>query len=178
MKGEVMSVGSYRFSPTDKLFPDTNIWLYAFGPPQKNQYLVDIYTAALDRMVKAESCIYIDVMIISEYINAYSRIKYQTAALNGQGFKEFRGSPEFKLVALEISNNVKHIMGFCTQLESSCLELKIDGLLDNYSAGNFDFNDQIIAELCKGRRLKLITHDGDFKDQGLSILTHNRRLMN
>ena len=63
-------------------------------------------------------------------------------------------------------------------MESGFEKLKIDTLLDAYSTGDSDFNDQVIAELCKVKGLTLITHDGDFKGQGISILTANRYLLN
>lgn len=40
-----------------------------------------------------------------------------------------------------------------------------------------DFNDQVLAELCKSRNLTLVTHDGDFKDLGLNLLTANQSLL-
>ena len=55
--------------------------------------------------------------------------------------------------------------------------LEMNELLDDYAAGGFDFNDQVITELCKRKGLTLITHDGDFKDSGVPILTANKKLL-
>ncbi len=54
---------------------------------------------------------------------------------------------------------------------------KIDDLLNDYATGSYDFNDQMITDLCKRKGLKLITNDGDFKGQGIPILTANNRLL-
>lgn len=49
-------------------------------------------------------------------------------------------------------------------------------LLKDYAAGDSDFNDQVIVELCKREDLTLVTHDGDFKGSGIPILTANKNL--
>ncbi len=49
--------------------------------------------------------------------------------------------------------------------------------VDEYAAGESDFNDQIIAVLCKRKGLKLVTDDGDFHGQGIPVVTANRRLL-
>jgi predicted nuclease of predicted toxin-antitoxin system len=49
--------------------------------------------------------------------------------------------------------------------------------MTDYESGNADFNDQIIAELCRKKQLTLITDDGDFHGQDIAILTANKRLL-
>ncbi|MCG9128943.1 hypothetical protein JT359_15240 [Candidatus Poribacteria bacterium] len=49
--------------------------------------------------------------------------------------------------------------------------------MEHYSDGGLDFNDQIIAEICKENGLILVTHDGDFKSQDITILTDNNYLL-
>ena len=51
-------------------------------------------------------------------------------------------------------------------------------LLNEFAAGECDFNDQVIIKLCKKEELTLITHDADFRDAGIPILTANHRLLN
>ena len=53
----------------------------------------------------------------------------------------------------------------------------MDGLLTDYAAGNSDFNDQVITELCKNNGFTLITNDSDFKTQDIPILTANSNLL-
>ena len=65
------------------------------------------------------------------------------------------------------------MLGFCSRVESGFEVLPIDDLLHDYGVGKSDFNDQVIAELCKRERLTLITNDRDFKYRGVSILTAN-----
>ena len=69
------------------------------------------------------------------------------------------------------------ITNCCTLLDSGFSDLQIDGMFADYAKGKFDFNDQIIAELCSKKKLTLVTHDGDFKNYHVPLLTANRRLL-
>ena len=178
MGSNALAVDSYSFTHRDKLFLDTNIWLYVYGSQKPDDTLVKIYSQVFDRILKAQSCIYIDVLIVSEFINTYARTRWKLVAPRNQPFKKFRQSPEFKAIAKEIADAVKRIMCHCSRVESGFRELEIDALLNIYAEGNSDFNDQIIVELCKDRELTLISHDGDFKTQRIPVLTANHRLLN
>lgn len=175
---KVLQVSSYNFTSEDKLFMDTNIWLYLYGPQRPRDPRVSTYSQMLKRILNAKSRVYVDVLVISEFINTYARIKWNLVRKGTERFKTFRNSSDFKPIAKEIANSTKRVMSHCTCTESGFGSLKIGDLLDAYSVGNSDFNDQVIATLCKSKKLTLITHDGDFKDRELSILTANPRLLN
>ena len=68
-------------------------------------------------------------------------------------------------------------MKHCERIENEFAALDIDALMDEFEKGDSDLNDQILAELCKRRNLKLVTHDSDFKDRGLVVLTANKALL-
>ena len=173
----VTEVSRYKFTTKDHLFLDANIWLYLHGPqqPQTPSY-VKTYSNAYKRILSAQSKIYIDALIVSEFINRYARLQHNLLAPS-QSFKAFRSNPFFKIHAQDIVDAVKRILKHCSRIESGFEKLRIDALLDDYAAGGSDFNDQVIAELCKGIGLTLVTHDGDFRDPGLTVLTANRNLL-
>ena len=178
MGRKALEVSNYSFTHRDKLFLDANIWWYVYGSQKPDDTLVNIYSQVLDRILKAQSCIYIDVLIVSEFINTYARTQWKLVAPRNQPFKKFRESSKFKPIAKEIADAVKRIMCHCSRVESGFQELEIDALLNIYAEGNSDFNDQIIVGLCKARELTLISHDGDFKNQRIKVLTANHRILN
>lgn len=169
-------VSQYDFTPEDQLFLDTNIWLYVYGPQKPDAKWVKPYSQALARILTARSHIYIDVLVVSEFINAYARLKWKLVRPTIQ-FKEFRNTPEFKPVAQEIVDNTKRVVNHCSRIESGFSTLKINNLLDGYAAGGADFNDQMIIEMCKTSGLILVTNDSDFKDKGIPVLTANQHLL-
>ena len=172
-----IAVSNYNFTSKDKLFLDTNIWLYLYAPHSHTDKWVRIYSEMLKSILAAQSLIYIDVLVVSEFINAYARQQWRLRAPD-TNFKTFRNDSDFKAVAQEIAENVKRVMRYCSRTESGFETLEIDRLLDAYADGDSDFNDQVIMELCKREGLTLITHDGDFKGRGIPILTANKHLLN
>ena len=177
MRYKASEIRHYNFTAEDKLFLDANIWLYLYGPPKLRSYWSPIYASVFNRMVRAKSRIYIDVLVVSEFINAYARLKWRDASSHPNAFKTFRNSPNFEPVAQDIVAHVKQIMKHCTRIESNFVTLQMDGLLTDYATGDYDFNDQVITEICKNNGFTLITNDGDFKTQEIPILTANTKLL-
>ena len=198
MNHKATQVEQHNFTSKDKLFLDANIWLYLFCPQGSRSFWVDIYSNVFDRILDADSRIYIDVLVVSEFINTFARQEYELAKqglelakqeceLTEQeyelakshlnSFKSFRNSPDFDLIAQGIAAAAKQIMKHCSRVESCFTTLEMNDLLTNYDTGNFDFNDQVIIEICKSNDFTLITNDSDFKNQEISILTANPKLL-
>ena len=174
---KAMEVRYYNFTSKDKLFLDANIWLYLFSPREPRDRWKQIYSEVFERILKANSRIYVDVLVLSEFINAYARTKWRAAAPYIRSFKDFRNSRGFKSVAEDITAGVKEIVNHCSRIESGFTMLSINELLADYINGNFDFNDQVITEICKSNGFTLITNDSDFKTQEIPILTANPSLL-
>ena len=134
-----------------------------------------IYSQVFQRILKAGSKIYTDVLVVSEFINRYARIKHELVAPCSK-FKDFRKSLGFKPVAQDIAADVKKILSHFFPIESGLTTVEMDDLLDEYAAGNSDFNDQVITEICKSNGLTLITHDSDFTNQTIPVLSANPKL--
>lgn len=129
-------------------------------------------------MLAAQSKLFTDVLIISEFVNTYTRTKWRTSSIpSHEGFKNYRKSKQFKPVAKQIASAAKKIISMCQVLESGFSKLQHHSLFESYATGNFDFNDQIFAELCQSEKLTLVTHDGDFDEQMMPILTANQKLL-
>ncbi|MDE0080035.1 MAG: PIN domain-containing protein [Caldilineaceae bacterium] len=173
----VQEVSRYPFSVKDDLFLDANIWLFLYGPQQpRPPSYIRTYSNAYRRILSAKSRIHVDVLIVSEFVNRYARLQ-QNLFAPGSKFKQFRNSPAFKIVAQDIAFNVDRILKHSSRFESGFAALDMSELLNEFAAGASDFNDQVIAELCKSNGLTLVTHDGDFNAPGLSVLTANRNLL-
>ena len=177
MTYKAIAVKQHNFSSKDKLFLDANIWFYVFGPHRPGDPNAVTYSDVFNCILNAQSQIYIDVLVVSEFINAYSRRKWKLIARHIKLFKDFRNSPVFKPVAQDIADDVKQIMKCCSRIESGFAMLDITRLINDYATGDFDFNDQVITEICKSNGLTLITNDSDFKTQEIPILTANSNLL-
>lgn len=180
MSNTVYYINNYQFSQMDALLFDANIWLYIYGPQgRRHPQIKAIYTLALRRIRSVKARILIDGLVLSEFINAYSRFFYNdlAAAKKPQEFKIYRNSEEFKTVAEQISIKSRRILEKTERTDSGFESVDLLRILRDYGAGSVDFNDRLLAELCKAKNFKFVTHDADFKDSNLTILTANSRLL-
>lgn len=178
---KAQDINGYRFSKTDKLFFDANIWLYVYGPQgNPGDSKARTYSSALANAIRAGSLILADVLVISEFINRFARLEHQALYQAGkapQDFKQFRNSPAFQPTAQAIAASVRKILKFAARTENGFATVDINALLTEFEGGGYDFNDQILVQLCISQKMKLVTHDGDFKKAGIDILTANRRIL-
>jgi len=176
MSVSIHDINSYDFAKTDALLIDANIWLYLYCPQAQRRNISQNYSNALAKILKAECSVLLDVLILSEFINRYSRLKFNLQK-RSPDFKSYRQSSAFKSVAKEITDAVRRILKHCKCIESDIASIDMNALLADYESKCPDFNDQILVELCKSRSLKFVTHDGDFKDYDITVLTANRRML-
>ena len=177
MKNSSSEISTHAFTPNDELLLDTNIWLSIFGLAKPGDHRSVVYSKALSEMLAANCRICVDVLILSEYVNAYARFRYNLLKPSVV-FKNFRKSADFKPIAADIAGDVRQILKHCERIDSDFPAADIDALIDEFEKGDSDFNDQVLAELCRRRSLTLVTHDADFKDRGLTLLTANKNLLN
>lgn len=164
------------FKDSDALLLDANVWLFVYGPQKPGDRRAAVYSQALARIFAAKSRIYIDVLIVSEFINTYARLNCKLISPT-TNFKQFRKSAAFKPVAQDIAADLKRVLQNCTRIEDGFDALTIDPLIEEYAAGNSDFNDQVLTILCQREGLTLVTDDGDFKGRGIPVITANNRLL-
>lgn len=180
LKNNAFEISTYAFRPEDELLVDTNVWFSIYGPGKPGDPRAVVYSKALSGMLASNCTIYVEVLILSEYVNRYARLRH-TILKSRPGvdadFKRFRRTADFKLIAADVAGDVRQILKLCERIENDFTAVDIDTLIDEFENGDSDFNDQVLAELCKSRNLKLVTHDADFKDRGLNILTANQHLL-
>ena len=180
MPGSAEEISNHSFEATDELLLDANVWFFLYGPHRPGSPQAAAYSGALARILAANSRIYVDVLIISEFVNRYARLKHQL--LHGRhgvprDFKRFRGTAAFKTIARDIAADTRKILSNCTRVDSGFATLDVDALVNSYGTGNSDFNDLVLVELCRRKGFMLVTGDGDFKGKGITVLTANRRLL-
>ncbi len=180
MSRTVYPIESYKFTSEDGVLFDANIWMYIYGPPShiSSQYRY-AYTSALRRIRGAGCRIVLDALVLSEFINAYARFFYNKLPNDQKpgDFKIFRNSINFKPVAEQIARRAKKILDKSEPAKSHFESKEIISILSEYAGGEADFNDQVLAELCRANHLKLVTHDADFTASNITILTANPRLL-
>ena len=123
----------------------------------------------------------LDALVLSEVINRLARFEHELLVLSDAkvptDFKTFRNTAQFAAIALDISVTAKKLLNYTSQVETNFTGAPLDGMLDVFGKGSKDFNDQLLAELCKSKEYTLVTDDGDFAVHGLKVITGNARLL-
>jgi predicted nucleic acid-binding protein len=172
-------IDQHRFAADDSLLIDANVWVFLYGP-QRNpkDSRTAMYSACFKKVLASNSRIFIDVLIVSEFINRYARmVQAATPIWKSANAKEFRNSPDFRPFARDIADACRRILGNCQATESGFTSVDVPSLLGKYEAGGSDFNDLILTDLCATNGWTLVTDDADFKVANISILTANRKLL-
>jgi len=181
MPGSAEEIRNYAFKTTDELLFDANVWFFVYGPHRPGSPQAAAYSGALARILAANCRVYTDVLIISEFVNRYARLKHQLLlrdrASVPRDFKQFRATAAFKTIAADIAADTKKILSNCTRVESGFATLDVDTLMNSFGIGDSDFNDLVLVELCQSKGFMLVTDDCDFKGRNITVLTANRRLL-
>jgi predicted nucleic acid-binding protein len=179
MKNKAHDLALYGFQRDEPLLLDTNVWRYLFhAPPVKPSPHAAAYSAALKAMVTAGSRLVMDVMVLSEYLNAYCRIEWNALHKAVQpNFKKFRKSGSFLSVGQGAATSAREMLKLCARHDHPFATADVTRVLADFEAGSNDFNDGLLAETCRLHGWKIVTHDSDFTTGGIEVLTSNPGLL-
>ncbi len=174
----IININNYIFTPEDKLLFDTNIWFYLICPKDNPDKYAQMYFKALDKILHNKCKIFIDVIILSEFINRYAKyLAKQKFDIDVMQYEKFRDGKKFKAVALLVAEAVDKILELANRISSDFDSIEMNAILSHYAQLRADFNDQILEHICITNNLKLVTNDIDFKRAKCIILTANNKLL-
>lgn len=183
MRNKAYDLSKWPFTAAQGILPDANYWINVFGPAavvgQRSPHL-GVYSRSLGIMLQQKVRLFIDVLILSEFVNTLARLEFNAnyrSRYGATGFKKFRNSADFLPTARMIASQCRKILGCSERLDHSFSEWAVPQLLADFEKGSEDFNDQLIIEVSKKHSLLLLTDDGDMTTGGLTLLTANPRLL-
>jgi predicted nucleic acid-binding protein len=182
-----IDIRKYTFKGDETLFLDTNIWYFIYGPtPIRSKPDEDVsrnlYSKAFKKIQENKCFIYIDTLIISEFVNAFARDMWkrynwsqpEDSKLN---YKDYRKTPDFKSKVNTIINETKKIFKDANKCNSDFESMDFDSFFIEFGKCNLDLNDIIYGDLCKTKGFTLVTNDKDFKSCSIPIMTVNNELL-
>ena len=129
-------------------------------------------------MLSAGVQLVMDVVVLSEYLNAYCRIEWRARYRpRYPRFKAFRQSVDFPAVGSGAAVYARAMLRQVTRHDHPFAALDVFRVLADFEAGSNDFNDGLLAETCRRNNWKLVTNDADFTFGGIEVLTTNRKLL-
>lgn len=181
----VKPVFEHRFSATDRVFFDTNIWIKLFdcrSDPDKREghEATKIYSGALRRALEAKSQLVTHAVVVSEFIHRLSSDEYhfckQLEPSVGP-YKTWRACAAGRSFARVLAAQTRQFLGRCECLPTDFSHQELSALVQKFEDDPCDFNDELVAALCLKHNLFLVTHDGDFARSDVPILTANTSYM-
>ena len=160
---------------SSKIFFDTNIVLSLFTPLTVRQNANE-YSKFFGECLKQNKTLYIDTHVLSEFINAYMRFEYKKYLKKNNidatmySFKDYRSCQE----GIDAMKNAEAVVKN-RLLKKFTIAGKEFSATDiaSFSFAGTDFNDLVIAEICKEHNLALTTNDSDFLLADISIISEN-----
>src|SRR3990172_730256 len=129
MPGTVGRLSIYGFRETDRLLFDANVWLFLYSPQYgPNDNRVRTYSGAVKSALTVQSHIFVDALVLSEFINAWARFTYNKlpASTKPKDFKKYRNSPTFRPVAKGIADACRRILGCAMRIDTEFSSLNIN----------------------------------------------------
>lgn len=159
-------ISKYTVGPTEEFFFDTNVWIFLFAPiagskPQKQK----MYSQLLKDICSRDACLWINSLVIAEYINAVLRFEFKQWTERNQKYgvdfkRDFRPTADYQAALTDIKDQVTAILGICQRRPDDFNALNVEDIITSMGC-KLDFGDSIIVDTCKRYKLKLVTDDKD-----------------
>jgi predicted nucleic acid-binding protein len=177
MKNRAFDASSHAYSSGERILPDANFWLYLLGPAAvPGNAHTATYSAVFAQLLSANVELFLDVLVLSEFVNTYARFEQRQRA-PGILFKKWRNTPAFLPVASSIQTQATQILSVAKPLDHPLATWNLGALLTDYATGVFDLNDQLLTETCRHYSLSFLTHDSDCTEGGITVYTANTTLL-
>ncbi|MCX6580633.1 MAG: PIN domain-containing protein [Candidatus Aminicenantes bacterium] len=170
------------------IFLDANIWIYLFCPiSNSREEIIRKYSRAFNHLIQSDNKMYVDIAVLSEFINRFQRIAYANYMENNANNKrdqdfqfkrDYKKTEDFKEILRLISSTVENkILKWSSVVNLQYEKKDIEELIGNLEEKSIDFNDLHIEKLCQAKRLFLLTDDGDFAGSSIDIISGNPKLL-
>lgn len=178
MKNKAIDARKHAFTNADAILFDANILLYLYGPVvDPSKWEVQAYSKIFADALTGGARFFLDVLVVSEFINRFARLEMKRLQPGQADFKAFRNSIDFVSVAKAIETQIKLILSVCLPENHLYAEWNHSNIFTSFATGNFDYNDQLIIETCRRNRFTVLTNDSDFTEGGITVLTANSKLL-
>jgi len=166
MAANIIDIRSYSPRSSDLFLFDNNIWMYLFCPlANYNQKRQEIYSSFLQSVNTANSTIFTNSMVLSEFANRYLRMDFgqwkdKVGRLDADFKRNFVGTDHYSETVEEIKIQIQKILKICERTTDSFNAVDISNVFEHFK--KIDFNDSYYLELSRLNNWKMVTDDRDF----------------
>lgn len=159
-------IAKYTVGPTEEFFFDTNVWMFIFAPiagsqPKKQK----AYSAFFNEILSRGATIWINSQVVAEYINRCLHMEFgqwkDRTQNYGADFKlHFRATLDYLSALNDAKSNISAILQKSEKQSDSFNSIDVNSIIASMGS-SLDYGDAIIVDLCKRKKYKLVTDDGD-----------------
>ena len=158
-------ISKYEVGSNEEFFFDTNVWMFIFAPlGGSKQNKQKVYSKLLGDIVSRGAVIWINSQVIAEYINRCLRIEFNVWKRkqdHDTDFKrDFRLTEEYKSTLQDTKSQVSAILQKSTRYPDDFHTIDINSIISSMGT-SLDYGDAVIVDLCRRKKFKLVTDDGD-----------------
>lgn len=166
---KIEKIRDFKVKSGDCFFFDNNVWMFLFSPISgANASQQKAYGNLLKNIQAAHATIFINSLVVSEYINRSLRLNHSLwrdqEIKRGNRFvdykKDFRPTVIFESAQAEAYNEMSAILSVALRKPDDFNALRWQDITD---ARGMDFNDAYYANFCRLNRLILVSDDKDMQ---------------
>ena len=164
-------ISKYTVGPTEEFFFDTNVWMFIFAPlAGSRREKQKAYSGFLGEILSRGAMIWINSQVVAEYINGCLRLEFkqwkdQNKIIDADFKRDFRPTKEYANALTSAKSQISAILQKCTRQSDDFTAIDINAIIKSMGT-SCDYGDAIIIDLCKRKKYKLVTDDGDMtKDE-------------
>ena len=167
-------ISNYTVSPTEEFFFDTNIWMFLFAPlAGARQNKQKAYSKLLGDIISRGATIWINSQVVAEYVNRCLRMEYEVwrkdpQKCNGNFKHDFRQTEDYQSTLRDTKAQVSAILQKSTRYPDDFHTIDVEGIISSMGT-SLDYGDAVIVDLCKRKKYKLVTDDGDMTNTDFSF---------
>jgi len=176
----VTTANEYRISSSDVFFFDNNIWMFIYGIignyERKKQ---ETYSNLLGYIIERKRPIFINSLVISEFVNANLRNEYEIWKMKPENFSQnkykehYLKSTSYQSTLKSVLAALKSILSITTKGNDNFNAIQLDNVFNEMT--DCDFNDAYYLQYSKLGNYIIVTDDGDLyknNKSGINIITY------
>ena len=164
----------YNAKSGDVLFFDTNVWMLIFSSQMagSRQDAQEKYSTLLKDILSVGGSIFINSLILSEYINASLRIEFDRwkrkdeNIANSDYKKYFRQSKEYSNTLRVVCNELQDILSITLKKNDDFNTFSLDQI---YVGNSLDFNDAYYIWYCHNNNIIFVSDDHDISSTPIEV---------
>ena len=167
MAPRVVEISDYTPTFNDSFFFDNNVWMFIFCPiGNHNQKKQHIYSSFLQVLIQRKAIIFINSLVISEFVNASLRLDFNLwQKEEGRSFefkKDYVGIDRYNETVSEINGALNKIFRITEKVPDDFNAISIENIQNHLE--NIDFNDSYYIEQALMKDWIIVTDDRDFRN--------------